>query len=91
MKVWSNLSTSDLKANATDTEAPFLDIHLSVPNGFVSSKIYDKRANAFDFEIVNFPFLYGDVPRVLFLWCIHFATYYRFASLKSCEGLQRAK
>ena len=31
------------KANTTDTEAPFLDLHLSISNGFVSSKIYDKR------------------------------------------------
>ena len=31
------------KANISDTEAPFLDLHLSVANGFVSSKIYDKR------------------------------------------------
>ena len=30
--------------------------------GFVSTKIYDKRDD-FDFEIVNFPFLDGDVPR----------------------------
>ena len=50
------------KANISDTEAPFLDIHLSVSNGFVSSKIYDKR-DGFDFDIVNFPFLDGDVPR----------------------------
>ena len=48
------------KANISDTEAPFLD--LSVANGFVSSKIYDKRDD-FDFDIVNFPFLDGDVPR----------------------------
>ena len=27
------------KANNTDTEVPFLDFHLSVANGFVSSKI----------------------------------------------------
>ena len=40
----------------------FLDLHLSVANGFVSSKIYDKRDD-FDFDIVNFPFLDGDVPR----------------------------
>ena len=31
------------KANTSDTEAHFLDIHLSISNGFVSSKIYDKR------------------------------------------------
>ena len=50
------------KANISDTKAPFLDLHLSVANGFVSSKIYDKRDD-FDFDIVNFPFLDGDVPR----------------------------
>ena len=50
------------KANNTDTEAPFLDLHLSIANGFVSSKIYDKRHD-FDFGIVNIPFLDGDVPR----------------------------
>ena len=50
------------KANTSITEAPFLDLHLSISNGFVSSKIYDKRDD-FDFDIVNFPFLDGDVPR----------------------------
>ena len=50
------------KANISDTEAPFLDLHLSVANGLVSSKIYYKRDD-FDFYIVNFPFLDGDVPR----------------------------
>ena len=48
------------KANTADTEAPFLDLHLSISNGFVSSKIYDKRDD-FDFDIVNFPFLDGNV------------------------------
>ena len=50
------------KANASDTEAAFLDLHLSISNGIVSTKIYDKRDD-FDFEIVNFPFLDGDVTR----------------------------
>ena len=50
------------KANTSDTDAPFLDLHLSISNGFVSSKFYDKRDD-FDFNIVNFPFLHGDVPR----------------------------
>ena len=50
------------KANASDTEAAFLDLHLSISNGIISTKIYDKRDD-FDFEIVNFPFLDGDVPR----------------------------
>ena len=50
------------KANSSDTEAPFLELNLSIANGIVSSKIYDKRDD-FNFEIVNFPFLDGDVPR----------------------------
>ena len=50
------------KANSWDTEAPFLDLNLSIKNGIVSSKIYDKWDD-FNFEIVNFPFLDGDVPR----------------------------
>ena len=50
------------KANISYTETPFLDLHLSVENGFVSPKIYDRRDD-FDFYIVNFPFLDGDVPR----------------------------
>ena len=31
------------KANSSDTEAPYLDLNLSITNGMVSSKIYDKR------------------------------------------------
>ena len=50
------------KASSSDTEAPFLDLHLTISNGFVSSKIYDERDD-FDFDIVYFPFLDGDVPR----------------------------
>ena len=45
-----------------DTKAAFLDLHLSISNDIVSTKIYDKRDD-FDFEIVNFPFLNGNVPR----------------------------
>ena len=44
------------KANASDTEAVFLDLNLSIHNDTVSTKIYDKRDD-FDFDIVNFPFL----------------------------------
>ena len=60
-----DISHSELqlnKANSSDTEATFLDLNLSVTNGIVSSKTYDKRDD-FNFEIVNFPFLDGDVPR----------------------------
>ena len=50
------------KANTSDTEAAFLDLHLPISNDIVSTKIYYKR-DEFDFEIVNFPFLDIDVPR----------------------------
>ena len=40
----------------------FLDLNLCISNGTVSTKIYVKRDD-FDFDIVNFPFLDGDVPR----------------------------
>ena len=39
-----------------------MDLHLSISNGFVSSKIYDERDDI-HFDIVNFPFLDGDFPR----------------------------
>ena len=50
------------KANTSDTEVAFLDLHLSISNNIVSTKIYDKHDD-FDFETVNAPFLDGDVPR----------------------------
>ena len=50
------------KAYSSDTEAPFLDLNLSITNDIVSFKIYDKHDD-FNFEIINFPFLEGDVPR----------------------------
>ena len=43
------------KANTSDTDAAFLDLHLSISNNIVSTKIYDTRDD-FNFEIVNFPF-----------------------------------
>ena len=50
------------KANSSETEASFLELNLSISNGTVSTKIYDKQDD-FMFDIVNFPFLDGDVPR----------------------------
>ena len=46
----------------SDTGASFLDLHLSISDGFVKTKLFDKRDN-FDFEIVCFPFLDGDISR----------------------------
>ena len=39
-----------------------MDLNHCISNGIVSTKIYDKRDH-FDFDIVNFPFLHGDVFR----------------------------
>ena len=69
------------KANTSDTEAPFLDLHLSISNRFVSSKIYDKRDD-FDFDIVNFPFLDGDVPRST-SYGVYISQLIRFARVSS--------
>ena len=43
------------KTNISDANAAFIDLHLSISNDIVSTKIYDKRDN-FDFETVNFHF-----------------------------------
>ena len=40
------------KANVSDAEASFFDLHLSISDGFVKTTIYDKRDD-FDFDIVN--------------------------------------
>ena len=54
------------KANSSDTETPILDLHLTISDVFVSSKIYDKcddfefdivnKRDDFNFDTVNFPF-----------------------------------
>ena len=69
------------KANSYDTEAQFLDLNLTISDGFVSSKFYDKRDD-FDFDIVNFPFLDGDIPR-LTSYEISISQLIRFARVSS--------
>ena len=65
------------KANSSNTETPFLNLHLTISYGFVSSKIYDK-SDDFDFDIVNFPFLDGDIPRASF-YGVYISQLIRFA------------
>ena len=62
------------KANTSDTEAG-----LFISNHIVSTKIYDKRDD-FDFEIVNFPFLDGDVSHSTFFG-VYITELIRFASI----------
>ena len=70
------------KANTSDTEAAFLDLHLPIYNDIVSTKIFDKHDD-FDFEIVNFPFLDGDVPRST-SYGVYISQLIRFARASSC-------
>lgn len=44
------------------TSTPFLDLNISIKDGFISTSIYDKR-DSFGFPIVNFPFLDGNIPK----------------------------
>ena len=69
------------KASVSDAEASFLDLHLSISNGFVGTKIYDKRDD-FDFDIVNFPFLDGDIPRSA-SYGVYISQLIRFARVSS--------
>ena len=67
------------KANSSDTEAPFLDLHLNISAGFVSSKMYDKRD---DFDTVNFPFSDGDISHAT-SYGVYISQLIRFARVSS--------
>ena len=63
------------------TEALFLDLHLSISDGFIKTTIYNKRDN-FDFDIVNCPFVDGDVPRST-SYGVYISQLIRFARVSS--------
>lgn len=69
------------KANQSDTSASFLDLDLTINNGFITSKIYDKRDD-FNFKIVNYPHLDGDVPRAT-SYGVYISQLIRFARASS--------
>ena len=58
-----------------------MDLNLCISNGTVSTDIYDKRDD-FDFDIVNFPFLDGDVPRRT-SYSVYISHFIRFARASS--------
>ena len=70
------------RADASDTEAAFLDLHLSVSNDIVSARVYDGRGD-FGFGIVNFPFLDGGVPRSA-SFGVYISQLVRFAGVSGC-------
>ena len=66
MSVWwvefIRLNYSQIKLICLIPKPHSLDLHLSISNGFVSSKTYYKLDD-YDFDIINYPVLDGDVPR----------------------------
>ena len=53
-----------------------MDLHLSISDGFVEER------GDFDFDIVNFPFLDGDVPRST-SYGVYISQFIRFARMSS--------
>ena len=71
------------KTNSSGSSCSFLDLDISITNGIVSTKIYDKRDD-FDFKIVNFPYLDGDVPKAT-SYGVYISQLIRFA--RACSSL----
>ena len=89
----NHIYTSELKlnkANVSDTEALFLDLHLSISDGFVKTRSFDKR-DGFDFDIVNFPFLDDDIVNFLFLDDVPRSTYLYFSTYSFCSRVQSCR
>ena len=64
LKVMAQIYPKELVLVPDDSDGlstPFLDLQLTITNGIISTSIYDKRDN-FDFPIVNFPHLCGNIP-----------------------------
>ena len=65
----------------SDTEASFFGFTFIYIGFFFKIKIYDIR-DAFDFDVVNFPFLDGDVPRST-SYGVYISQLIRFARVSS--------
>ena len=79
----SQIYPTELQLNKAFT--PFVDLDLSITNSIVSTKSNDTRDN-FNFEIGNFSFLGGDVPRSPF-YGLYISQLVRFARVCSNEML----
>ena len=62
------------KDNTSDTKAAFLDLHLSISNDIVSTKIYDKRDD-FDFWNCQFPIFRWWCYSFYILWSLYLSTH----------------
>ena len=72
------------KTKESNLSAPVLDFDLSTNNGIISSKIYDKRDD-FDFAIVNYPHLDGDIPHST-SYGVYISQLIRFA--RACSSVE---
>ena len=59
-----------------------MDLHLSISDGFVKTEFFFDKRDDFDFDIVNFPFLDGDVPRST-SYSVYISQLIRFAQVSS--------
>ena len=60
----SDIYAQELVLVPDDTDGhlcPFLDMQVTINDSIISTSLYDKR-DAFDFPIVNFPTLTGNIP-----------------------------
>ena len=60
----SDIYPKELVLVPDDTDGhscPFLDMQVTIDDSIISTSLYDKR-DAFDFPIVNFPTLTGNIP-----------------------------
>ena len=75
----------------TSTSTSYLDLLLSVSNGLLSTKLYDKRDD-FDFRIVNFPFISSNIPESP-AYGVYISQLIRYARACSsyCDSICRGK
>ena len=65
MKAMTEIYPKELVLVPDDTDGkscPFLDLQVTIRDDCISTSIYDKR-DTFDFPIVNFPTLNGNIPK----------------------------
>ena len=65
---WKDIYPEELtleKENLSDLSATFLDLRISIKNGEIDYKLYDKRSS-YNFEIVRFPYHTSNMPNKMF-------------------------
>ena len=75
-KLWLRFASWTF-VTSSDKETSFLDLKTKVIGNYIHTSVYDKRDD-FGFPIVNFPWLSGDVPRLL-SYSIYISQLVRFA------------